>query len=88
MIQRVYRHFFLAALAKVARCRHHHPGIDAQIARAQHGVRHRPHANGQVNTLLYKIDKAVVKAQVQLHLRMPGHEIQGQRHDDATAEGH
>jgi hypothetical protein len=41
-----------------------------------------------VDALGHQIGVAVVKAQVQLHLRMPGHEVQRQRYDDATAEGH
>ena len=67
---------------------HQHPGVGAQVARAQRGIGQPAHAHGQVHALLDQVHVAVLEAQVHLQLRVLLHEAQHQRRQHAPAEGH
>jgi hypothetical protein len=67
---------------------HHHPGVEPQVARAQAGVGHLAHADGDVDALLDQIDVPVIETDVDPHGGVELHEAHHQGHQHPAPEGH
>lgn len=88
MVTQVRRACGGRAALQVAGRRDQQPGIHPQVARAERGVGQLAHPDRDVDALRDRVRIPVLEAQVELHLRMQGHELERRRDHDAPPERH
>ena len=74
------RPFWHPLLLEVLGRSRQYPGVHAEKARAQRGIGQLAHAHRHIDALRHQVGVTVLEAQVHLHLRVLGHEVQRQRH--------